>query len=235
VLARTVVRRRETRACHRARRFDPPYHLWDPDTKCLMGKRTFSIIENMELTFHAFRQLTHPEKAEILVHLARHGGDTPEDISQHLERPISSVYRYLADLESARLVVAREGEGVRHYHPVRFHITLNPETLEGMLRTPVDVITAYRASLGKRRWDRVAEALDRARRGESTLRQAARRSGLPYREFVSVYQSLKPPVAEPEGRSRRQFHPDRRGSKGQDWRSEGACDVHPSCRQEGDR
>jgi DNA-binding transcriptional ArsR family regulator len=157
----------------------------------------------MEYTFHSLRQLAHPEKAEILVHLARHEGDTPEDIAQHLERPVSSVYRYLADLESAELLSIRDVEGVRHYSPVRFHMILNLETLDGILRTPVNVIALYRMSLGKRRWDRVVEATDRARRGESTLRQAARRSGLPYREFISVYQRLGPPVAEPKGPARR--------------------------------
>jgi len=113
------------------------------------------------------------------------------------------VYRYLADLESAELLVTREVGGVRHYYPVRFHVILNPETLEGMLRTPVNVIALYRTSLGKRRWDRVVEAMDLALRGESTLRQAARRSGLPYREFISVYQTLRPPIADPKGPARR--------------------------------
>lgn len=157
----------------------------------------------MEFSFHALRQLAHPEKAEILAHLAEHEGDTPEEVSQHLERPLSSVYRYLADLEAVGLARTQEVEGVRHYVPVPFHAFLNLESLKDMLRAPVDAVALYRASLGKRRWDRVVGAMDRAREGEITLRQAAARSGLPYREFISLYQSLRPLVAEPKGPARR--------------------------------
>lgn len=153
----------------------------------------------MEYSFHALRQLSHPEKAQVLLHLLAHEGDSPEELSEHLERPLSSIYRYLADLEPAGLVSAKEVESVRHYYLVPFRLLLSPETLRGMLRTPVHPIALYRASMGKRRWDRVVEAMDRAREGEITLRQAAARSGLPYREFMSLYQSLKPLVAEPKG------------------------------------
>ena len=157
----------------------------------------------MEYSFHTLRQLAHPEKAEILVHLVDHGGDTPEEISGHLERPLSSVYRYLADLESAQLVFSKEAKGVRHYYPVRFHLPLNPETLKDMLRTPVNLTALYRASLGKRGWDRVVDAMTRAEKGEATLRQAAARSGLPYREFISLVQSLGPPIAQTKSRAGR--------------------------------
>jgi len=152
----------------------------------------------MEYSFHALRQLAHPEKAQVLVHLLAHEGETPEEISEHLERPLSSIYRYLADLEPAGLVSAKEVESVRHYYLVPFRLLLSPETLGDMLRTPVRPMALYRASLGKRRWDRLVGAMDRARRGETTLRQAAARSGLPYREFISLYQSMKPLVAEPK-------------------------------------
>lgn len=96
----------------------------------------------------------------------------------------------------------KEKDGVRHYHPVAFHVVLTSETLEQMLGTPVDLAALYRASLGKRRWERVAKAVDRARKGETTLRQAALRSGLPHREFLSLYQSLgssRAPSKDPVG------------------------------------
>lgn len=153
----------------------------------------------MEYSFHALRQLAHPEKAQVLVHLQAHDGETPEELSEHLEQPLSSIYRYLADLEPAGLVSAKDVGSVRHYHLVPFRLLLNPETLRDMLRTPVHPMALYRASMGKRRWARVVEAMDRARKGETTLRQAAARSGLPYREFISLYQSLAPIVAEAKG------------------------------------
>ena len=153
----------------------------------------------MEYALHALRQLAHPEKAQVLVHLLTHEGDSPEELSEHMERPLSSIYRYLADLEPAGLVSAKEVGSVRHYYPLPFRLVLSPEALRDMLRTPVHPIALYRASMGKRRWDRVVEAMDRAREGEITLRQAAARSGLPYREFISLYQSVKPLVAAPKG------------------------------------
>jgi DNA-binding transcriptional ArsR family regulator len=153
----------------------------------------------MEYALHALRQLAHPEKAQVLVHLLDHEGESPEELSEHLERPLSSIYRYLADLEPAGLVSAKEVGSVRHYYPVPFRLLLSPETLRDMLRTPFHPIALYRASMGKRRWDRVVEAMERARKGEITLRQGAARSGLPYREFISLYQSLKPLVAAPKG------------------------------------
>ena len=171
-------------------------------TKTLNTRHSFSFIENMEYSFHALRQLAHPEKALVLVHLAEHEGDTPEELSDHLERPLSSIYRYLADLEPSGLVHVKEKDGVRHYHPVAFHVVLTSGTLEQMLGTPVDLAALYRASLGKRRWERVAKAADRARRGETTLRQLAVRSGLPYREFISLYQALgssRAPAKDPVG------------------------------------
>ncbi len=141
-------------------------------------------------SFHMLRQLAEPEKAAVIVHLDDHPEESPEEISEHLERPLSSVYRYLADLEAARLVDAREEGGVRRYRSVPFHLVLEPKTLGDLLRTPVDLPSLYRASLGRHGWGRAQEATELARKGKITARQAAARSGLPYREFMTLYASL---------------------------------------------
>lgn len=165
-----------------------------------MFKKTnaFSFTENMEYSFQVLRQLAHPEKAHVLVHLVEHDGDTPEEVSEHLERPLSSVYRYLAEMEPSGLVVAKEADGVRRYHALPFRLLLDPACLREMLRAPMNPAEFYRASLGKRRWDVIAAFAARARAGKITIRQAAARSGLPYREFISLYEALNRSVAKAE-------------------------------------
>jgi|SRR3990170_424694 len=157
----------------------------------------------MEWSFRALRQLAHPEKAHVLVHLAEHDGDSPEEISAHLERPLSSVYRYLEEMEPAGLVFAKEADGIRRYHTVPFRLVLDPASLKEMLRAPMNPAELYRASLGKRRWDVIAEFAARARAGKITIRQAAARSGLPYREFMSLYESLSRSDAKAKAPPRR--------------------------------
>ena len=155
------------------------------------------------MSFEALQQIAHPEKAHVLVHLADHEGDAPGQLSDHLERPLSTIYRYLAGLESAGLVYAKEDGGIKHYHLVPFRFLIEPEGLREMIQSPLDLATAYRKLLGKRQWGRVTEAAEFARKGEITLRQAANRSGLPYRGFMSVYSSLWLPSAKktaPSGR-----------------------------------
>lgn len=163
----------------------------------------------MEYTFEAFRQLGHPEKARILIHLEGHPGDSPEEISEHMERPVSTIYHYLADLEMAGLVRAEDVRGVRHFKTTPFRITVDVHSLNAMLQAPFDPVFALRQRIGMRAWTHVMEAVERARQGQITLRQAAKRSGLPYREFISVYQTIDSSLAPETKAPRRQLVVDR--------------------------
>ena len=102
------------------------------------------------MSFEALQQIAHPEKAHVLVHLADHEGDAPGQLSDHLERPLSTIYRYLAGLESAGLVYAKEDGGIKRYHLVPFRFLIEPEGLREMTQSPLDLATAYRKLLGKR-------------------------------------------------------------------------------------
>jgi DNA-binding IscR family transcriptional regulator len=146
----------------------------------------------MELTLPTLQNLVHPEKARVLIHLEEHGGEAPFRLAEHLEIPLSTLYRYLADLESAGLVRPEPTEGGKALFVMPFEFRLTVDTLRRALEVPVDLPVAYRTRLGARRWRRLLEAANRASRGEITLRQAARKVGIRYPEFVALYHALGP-------------------------------------------
>ncbi len=144
----------------------------------------------MELALHTLQMLAHPERARILVHLAKRGYQAPLEISDGLEVPLSTVYRYLSELEAAGLVRSSSVDGTKRYRHVPFSYELSPESLQHALQRPVELPTVYRQTLGERRWARLMEVAEQAHKGKLTLRQAAKKAQMRYAEFLNLYDAL---------------------------------------------
>ena len=57
-----------------------------------------------EKTVSILRAIGNPNKAKIIAHLAKHRGETAENIGKHLGYPLPTVYKYLRELEAASAI-----------------------------------------------------------------------------------------------------------------------------------
>jgi len=136
-------------------------------------------------TVSILKALGNPNKARIVAHLARDGWEAAEDISGHLGYPLPTVYKYLRELESARVVESEVRGGVRVYHACDFRVEVSPsrlmEAFEGRNMGEV-----FRARFGDEGSERFKAISEKVRLGEMTFRQAASTLGITYYEFVSL-------------------------------------------------
>ncbi len=68
-----------------------------------------------EKTVSILKALGNPNKAKIVAHLAKHRGETAEEIGKHLGYPLATVYKYLRELEAARAVESEAKGNMRVY------------------------------------------------------------------------------------------------------------------------
>lgn len=61
-----------------------------------MSERTVSIL----------KEVGNPNKARIVAHLSKHRGERAEDLGRHLGYPLPTIYKYLRELESAKMVTS---------------------------------------------------------------------------------------------------------------------------------
>lgn len=131
------------------------------------------------------KAIGNPNKARIIAHLARHRGEAPEDLGKHSGYPLPTVYKYLRELEAARMVESEVKGKVRLYYPSDFKLTISPEKLMETFEVQ-SVVDAYEARFGSEDMERLNEMVKRVKAGKMTYRQAASTLGITHYEFVSI-------------------------------------------------
>jgi len=144
-----------------------------------MAERTISILKTVG----------NPNKARIIAHLAKHKGETAEDLGRHLGYPLPTVYKYLRELEAARMVESEVKEKVRLYYPGDFKLVVSPEKLMEAFEKQ-SIVDIYKARFGEDGMKRFEEVAEKVRAGRMTYRQAASTLGITYYEFVSLLDEI---------------------------------------------
>ena len=138
-----------------------------------------------EKTVSILKEIGNPNKAKIIAHLAKHRGETAESIGKHLGYPLPTVYKYLRELEAARIVESEAKGNTRIYYAGDFKFEVSPAKLmEAFEEQTIEDI--YRAKFGDEGIKRLIEVTKKAKAGKMTFRQAAATLGITYYEFVSL-------------------------------------------------
>jgi DNA-binding transcriptional ArsR family regulator len=138
-----------------------------------------------EKTVSILRAIGNPNKARIIAHLAKHRGETAENIGKHLGYPLPTVYKYLRELEAANAVESEARGSTRVYFAGDFKLEVSPQKLMEAFeeQTMMDIYKARFGAEGVEKLNRVAA---KAKAGKMTFRQAAATLGISYFEFVSL-------------------------------------------------
>lgn len=139
----------------------------------------------VEKTVTILKAIGNPNKAKMIAHLAKHRGETAENLGKHLGYPLPTVYKYLRELEAARMVKSEIKDKVRLYYAGDFKLVVSPEKLMEAFEEE-NVIDVYRARFGDDGVKRFNEVVEKAKTGRMTYRQAASTLGITYYEFVSL-------------------------------------------------
>jgi DNA-binding transcriptional ArsR family regulator len=140
-----------------------------------MAERTVSIL----------KALGNPNKAKIIAHLAKHRGETAEDIGKHLGYPLPTVYKYLRELEAARAVESEAKGNTKVYFAGDFKLEVSPEKLMEAFKEQT-MTDLYRGRFGDKGMAKFNEVAAKSKAGRMTFRQAAATLGITYYEFVSL-------------------------------------------------
>jgi DNA-binding transcriptional ArsR family regulator len=139
----------------------------------------------VENTVSLLRAIGNPNKAKIIAHLAKHKGETAEDISKHLGYPLPTVYKYLRELEAARAVESEARGNTRVYFAGDFKLEVSPQKLMEAFEEQT-MMELYRGRFGDKGMQRFNEVAAKAKAGKMTYRQAAATLGITYYEFISL-------------------------------------------------
>lgn len=138
-----------------------------------------------EGTVSILRAVGNPNKARIIAHLTKHERESAEVLSEHLGYPLPTVYKYLRELEAARIVEGEVKGNVRLYHVRDFKLEVSPQKLmEAFEEQGFEDL--YRARFGLEGVRRLSEVVEKVKTGKMTYRQAASTLGITYYEFVSL-------------------------------------------------
>jgi len=140
-----------------------------------MSERTVSIL----------KEVGNPNKARIVAHLSKHRGETAEDLGRHLGYPLPTVYKYLRELETARVVRSEVSDKTRLYYPSDFKLEVSPRRLMEIFEEQ-SILNLYKTRFGHDGMKRLSEAAQKVNAGKMTYRQAASTLGITYYEFVSL-------------------------------------------------
>ena len=138
-----------------------------------------------EKTISILRALGNPNKAKIIAHLAKHRGETAECIGKHLGYPLPTVYKYLRELEAARVVESEAKGNTRVYFAGDFKLEVSPEKLMEAFEEQT-ITDLYRGRFGDEGMNRLNEVAAKVKAERMTFRQAAATLGITYYEFVSL-------------------------------------------------
>jgi len=138
-----------------------------------------------EKTVSILKALGNPNKARIIAHLAKHRGETADDIGKHLGYPLPTVYKYLRELEAARAVESEAKGNTRVYFAGDFKFEVSPEKLVEAFEEQT-ITDLYRGRFGDEGMKKFNEVAVKVKAGKMTFRQAASTLGITYYEFVSL-------------------------------------------------
>jgi len=138
-----------------------------------MSERTASIL----------KEVGNPNKARIIAHLTRHRGERAEDLGKHLGYPLPTVYKYLRELEAARVVRSEVKNKTRLYYPGDFSLEVSPKKLMEIYEER-SILNLYKARFGDGGMRRFSQVAEKVNTGKMTYRQAASTLGITYYEFV---------------------------------------------------
>jgi len=140
-----------------------------------MSQRTISIL----------KEVGNPNKARIVAHLARHRGEKAEELGRHLGYPLPTIYKYLRELEAARIVRSEVREKIRLYYVDEFKLEVSPRSLMEVFEEQ-SILSRFKARFGDDGMRRLSHVTGKVRRGVMTYRQGASTLGVSYYEFVSL-------------------------------------------------
>jgi len=140
-----------------------------------MSERTVSIL----------KEVGNPNKARIIAHLTKHKGENAEDLGKHLGYPLPTVYKYLRELEVARVVRSEVKDKTRLYYPSDFKLEVSPKRLMEIFEEQ-SILNLYKNRFGDDGMRRLGEVAEKVNAGKMTYRQAASTLGITYYEFVSL-------------------------------------------------
>jgi len=140
-----------------------------------MSERTVSIL----------KEVGNPNKARIVAHLTKHKGENAEDLGKHLGYPLPTVYKYLRELEVARVVRSEVRDKIRLYYPGNFKLEVSPKRLMEMFEEQ-SILNLYKTKFGDDGMKRLRKVAEKVNAGKMTFRQAASTLGITYYEFVSL-------------------------------------------------
>jgi len=140
-----------------------------------MSERTVSIL----------KEVGNPNKARIIAHLTKHKGENAEDLGKHLGYPLPTVYKYLRELEVARVVRSEVRDKTRLYYPSDFKLEVSPRRLMEIFEEQ-SILNLYKNRFGDDGMTRLSEVAEKVNAGKMTYRQAASTLGITYYEFVSL-------------------------------------------------
>jgi DNA-binding transcriptional ArsR family regulator len=136
-------------------------------------------------TVSILKELGNPNKAKIVAHLAKHRGETAEEIGKHLGYPLATVYKYLRELEAAKTIESEAKGDVRVYYAGDFRLEVSPEKLMEAFEEQT-ITELYRGRFGDEGMKKFNEVAAKVKAGRLTFRQAASTLGITYYEFVSL-------------------------------------------------
>lgn len=140
-----------------------------------MSERTVSIL----------KEVGNPNKARIVAHLTKHKGENAEDLGKHLGYPLPTVYKYLRELEVARVVRSKVRDKTKLYYASDFKLEVSPKRLMEMFEEQ-SILSLYKTRFGDDGMKRLGEVAEKVNAGKMTYRQAASTLGISYYEFVSL-------------------------------------------------
>lgn len=144
-----------------------------------MSERTVSIL----------KEVGNPNKARIIAHLSKHRGENAEDLGKHLGYPLPTVYKYLRELEAARVVRSEVRDKIRLYYPGDFKLEVSPTSLMEAFEQQ-SFLNLYRTRFGDDGIKRLNKLTEKVSAGKMTYRQAASILGITYYEFVSLLDEI---------------------------------------------
>ena len=139
------------------------------------------------ISLKRIQTIAKPERIEILAYLKEHEGAIAEKISQELDYPRSTIYKYLKELEQVNLIDSKEENGVKHYYLMDFEILISTDSLSALLGERISYSELFRETYGEKKFNKILELAKKASGGKITLRQAAGEADLSYYEFMMLY------------------------------------------------
>ncbi|HJX24371.1 MAG TPA: winged helix-turn-helix domain-containing protein [Candidatus Bathyarchaeia archaeon] len=136
-----------------------------------------------ETTVLLLKEVGNPNKARIIAHLSKHKGEKAEDLGKHLGYPLPTVYKYLREMEAARVIRSEVRDKTRLYYSRDFRMELSPRRLREVFEEE-SIVDVYRAKSGDEGLKRFREVMKKVNAARMTYRQAASTLGISYYEFV---------------------------------------------------